>query len=559
MHSTYINPVYDYVKHADQAGTHTAHHPVIVVGAGPVGLAAALDCAAQNQPVVVLDDNNTVSIGSRAVCYAKRFLEIVDRVAGDAGQRMVDKGVIWNTGKVFLEEEQVYQFNMLPEAHHRRPGFINLQQYYMEEYLVDEAQKQPETIDLRWKNKVISIEDGKDKVLLTIDTPDGEYHLSCDYLIVADGANSSIRTMMGLESKGQIFKDRFLIADVVMKAEFPSERWFWFKPPFHKGHSSLLHKQPDNVWRIDFDLGWDADPNEEKKPENVIPRVAAMLGHENFELEWCSVYTFRCRRMDKFRHGRVLFTGDAAHQVSPFGARGANSGIQDTDNLIWKLKLVLDGKAPTQLLDTYSSERVYAADENIMNSTRSTDFITPKNNISLVFRDAVLDLAEHHEFARPLVNSGRLSVPACLSGSVLNTEDTATFCSEMLPGTVSTDAPVNVKDGSQHWLLNEIGNDFTAIYFADGASDIPTEALQALTKQTIPVKPVVLFSKDSELVELPEGLTAIQDANGVLFERFDAQPSTTYLFRPDQHVTARWREFNADSINQAITKATCNG
>jgi 3-(3-hydroxy-phenyl)propionate hydroxylase len=142
----------------------------------------------------------------------------------------------------------------------------------------------------------------------------------------------------------------------------------------------LLHRQADNVWRIDFQLGWDADPVEEKKPENVIPRIKAMLGDEReFELEWVSVYTFQCRRMNRFNHGRVLFVGDAAHQVSPFGARGANSGVQDTDNLVWKLKLVMDGKAPATLLDTYSEERGHAADENILNSTRSTDFITPKS------------------------------------------------------------------------------------------------------------------------------------------------------------------------------------
>jgi hypothetical protein len=142
-----------------------------------------------------------------------------------------------------------------------------------------------------------------------------------------------------------------------------------------------------------------------------------MLGPDReFELEWVSVYTFQCRRMQKFRHGRVLFVGDAAHQVSPFGARGANSGIQDTDNLVWKLKLVMEGLAPESLLDSYSEERVAAADENLLNSTRSTDFITPKSQVSKDFRNAVLGLAREHAFARTLVNSGRLSVPAHLTG-----------------------------------------------------------------------------------------------------------------------------------------------
>ncbi len=203
--------------------------------------------------------------------------------------------------------------------------------------------------------------------------------------------------MLGLDSEGQVFRDRFLIADIRMTSDFPTERWFWFDPPFHRNQSVLLHRQADNVWRVDFQLGWDADPDEEKKPENIEPRLRAMLGPEaEFELEWASVYTFQCRRMQKFRHGRVLFAGDAAHLVSPFGARGANSGIQDADNLAWKLEMVLRGQAPESLLDTYDSERVAAADENILNSTRSTDFITPKSSISRTFRDAVLSLARRH-------------------------------------------------------------------------------------------------------------------------------------------------------------------
>ena len=218
--------------------------------------------------------------------------------------------------------------------------------------------------------------------------------------------------MLGLEAKGQVFRDRFLIADVKMQAQFPTERWFWFDPPFHPNQSVLLHRQADDVWRIDFQLGWDADPEAERRPERVIPRIQAMLGADQpFELEWVSVYTFRCQRMERFRHGRVFFVGDAAHQVSPFGARGANSGIQDADNLAWKLALVLAGLATDALLDSYDAERIPAADENILNSTRSTDFITPKSAVSRTFRDATLQLAEKYPFARKLVNSGRLSLP----------------------------------------------------------------------------------------------------------------------------------------------------
>ena len=410
MLKTYTYPKYDCRVAPEIAGGRALKVPVVVVGAGPVGLAMALDLDLQGVPVLLLDEDDTVSIGSRGVCYAKRALEILDRYG--VGDAVCAKGVSWNVGRTFFRESEVYNFNLVPEPDHHRPGMVNLQQYYLEEYLVARAATR-RGIDLRWKNKVVSVTQSATGVTLTVETPDGMYAVEADWLIAADGARSPIRRMLGLEVEGKIFMDRFLIADVVMKADFPAERWFWFDPPFHPNQSVLLHKQTDSVFRIDFQLGWDTDPEEEKKPENVIPRIKAMLGDEReFELEWVSVYTFQCRRMGRFNHGRVLFVGDAAHQVSPFGARGANSGLQDADNLGWKLKLVLDGKASERLLDSYSEERVYAADENLMNSTRSTDFITPKSRASRAFRNAILSLARDHVFGRSLVNSGRLSVPS---------------------------------------------------------------------------------------------------------------------------------------------------
>jgi len=393
MLKTFQYPTFAYrpAPELQPSGT-PSRHPVVVVGAGPVGLAAAIDLAQHGVPVVLLDDDNTVSIGSRGLCYAKRTLEILDRLG--CGQAVVDKGVTWNVGRTFFREEEVFAFNLLSEADHQRPGMVNLQQYYLEDILVRRTTQLP-LIDLRWQHKVVGVQSLDGAVLVAVDTVDGAYTLQADWLVVADGARSPVRHMMGLDMEGKVFKDRFLIADVVMQADFPAERWFWFDPPFHPGQSVLLHREADNVWRIDFQLGWDADPQEEKKPERVLPRIQAMLGPDRkFELEWVSVYTFQCRRMERFRHGRVLFVGDAAHQVSPFGARGANSGLQDVDNLVWKLKWVLEGRASEALLDTYSDERVAAADENLLNSTRSTDFITPKSQASQDFRHAVLSLAD---------------------------------------------------------------------------------------------------------------------------------------------------------------------
>ncbi|MBK9443677.1 MAG: FAD-dependent oxidoreductase [Comamonadaceae bacterium] len=555
MLSTYKYPKYEYVRPPEQSGAEKKRYPVVVVGAGPVGLAAAIELAQSGVPVVVLDDDDTVSVGSRGVCYAKRALEVLDRMG--VGQACVDKGVSWNVGRTFFREQEVYNFNLLPQPDHKRPGMINLQQYYLEEFEITRAKELP-NLDLRFKNKVVSVTPQGDGATLQVETPDGIYSLEADWLVVADGARSTVRRMMNLEMDGKIFMDRFLIADVVMKADFPHERWFWFDPPFHPGQSVLLHRQADNVYRIDFQLGWDADPEEEKKPEKVIPRIKAMLGDEReFELEWVSVYTFQCRRMAAFTHGHVLFAGDVAHQVSPFGARGANSGIQDTDNLCWKLKLVIDGKAPVSLLDTYSEERTFAADENLMNSTRSTDFITPKSKTSLTFRNAVLSLAREHKFARALVNSGRLSVPAYLTESRLNTPDSAVFAGDMVPGAPMDDAPMQVA-AQEVWLLDQVGNRFMALASVESPADVSADQLAAfiaLGAAAVPVEVVLIAAKPGPA---PLGVRVLVDRAGRFAERFDAHSGTTYLIRPDQHVAARWRDFDAGLVQAALARAICN-
>jgi len=537
MLNTYQYPKFDYIQSKEQKNATLKRHKTIVIGAGPVGLTTALDFAKQGIPVVVLDDSNTVSIGSRAVCYAKRPLEIWDRLG--VGERMIEKSVIWKVGKVFRDEELVYKFDLLPEDDHKIPAFINLQQYYLEEYMIDEARKQyGDLIDFRWKSKVISLKNYDDHVALQIETPDGVYKAEADYVVACDGANSDTRKMLGLDFEGQFFQDRFLIADVVMKADFPAERWFWFNPSFHRNQSVLLHMQSDDVWRIDFQLGWDCDPEEEKKPENVIPRLKAMLGDDvEFELEWVSVYQFACRQLQDFKCGRVFIAGDAAHQVSPFGARGANTGVQDIDNLTWKLKLVMDGKAPEKLLNSYSEERVFAAADNLLNSTRSTDFITPKSTISRAFRDAVLDLATDYEFARPLVNSGRLSLPTPYLNSSLNTPDEDEFNCKMAPGTNCADAPVNV-GGTQGWFLNHIADSRFKIIVFETDPDITQLNVNGISCD------VIVIGKD------------MMDEKNRLKERYDAEDGTTYLLRPDQHVAARWRTFDQNKVETALKRAT---
>ncbi|MFM7533618.1 MAG: FAD-dependent oxidoreductase, partial [Rubrivivax sp.] len=449
-----------------------------------------------------------------------------------------------------------FNFNLLPEPGHKRPGMVNLQQYYLEQYQV--ARCESAGVEMRWKHKVVAVEPGADGVALQVRTPDGDYALQADWLVVCDGARSPVRTMLGLDIEGQVFRDRFLIADVVMKAQFPAERWFWFDPPFHRNQSVLLHRQADDVWRIDFQLGWDADPEEERKPERVIPRIRAMLGDERpFTLEWVSVYTFQCRRLDRFLHGRVIFAGDAAHQVSPFGARGANSGIQDADNLGWKLARVVRGESPAALLQTYDAERVAAADENILNSTRSTDFITPKSPASRLFRDAVLQLARDHPFARRLVNSGRLSAPSTYAPGGLHTPDAEAFDGPMRLGAPLSDAPVR-RQGREDWLLACTGGRFDALLFASGLNEPVAAELRRLADVVeggVRLSVVVPPGAAGPAGAVWQGVQVLEDAEGLVAARLGATPGTLVLLRPDQHLAARWKRWTPGAVGLALRRA----
>ncbi|MEN9727591.1 MAG: hypothetical protein RL434_1957 [Pseudomonadota bacterium] len=499
--------------------------PVVIVGAGPTGLVLALELSAHGIPVIVLEKQAHASDGSRAICWSKRSLEILDRHG--LGERIRSMGVTWNVGRVFLgaAQEPLYSFDLLPIKDQKFPAFINLQQYHVEETLVEALAERP-LVELRWQQEMIDLRQGHEGATITVRTPAGEYQLAAEWVVAADGHRSPLRGMLGLDFAGRTFEDNFLIADVRMRAPFPPERRFYFNAPFNEGRTALMHQQPDNLWRLDFQLGWDIDREAALAPHNVERRVRAMLGAGiPFEYEWVSLYTFQCRRMERFVHGRVVFMGDAAHLVSPFGARGANGGLQDVDSLAWRLREILQNGAAPSLLAGYEEERILGADENIRNSTRATDFMTPKTPGARALQSAVLGLARDFQFARALVNSGRLSVPCSLKGTSAFTPDEDSFNTPgMEPGSVALDAPV----GAQAWLLSLLGGRFVCLVLG---GPIPAA--------------------------LPEGVDCLvlgrdfEDPKGLVLARYAPNGKATYLIRPDQHLAARWHAPSTDKIHHA--------
>lgn len=490
---------------------------VVIVGAGPVGLTLALALAKQGVAVVVLDESNQVSEGSRAICFAKRSLEIFDKLG--VAKPMLEKGVKWDVGRIFFKEDEIDRFDLSPEKHSKYPAFINLQQYYVEHFLIEAVLKE-ENIDLRWLNKVTEVTQNEDQVSIKVETQAGDYELKSSYLVAADGSRSQIRRMLGLEMLGERFEERFLIADFKMEADFPSERWFWFDPPFAPGQSILLHKQPDNLWRLDFKLGTNADPSLPQDKAFLRDKIKSVVGDREFELDWSSIYSFSSKKLERFVHNRIIFVGDSAHVVSPFGARGANSGIEDADNLSWKLAAIIGGK-PKELLETYNAERVAAAEQNIACTGQSNTFIAPQGEEAIAKRNWILENAKTDTQFKKQINCGRLSVPS-VYGKYPASEEGAWKNTILEPGRALKDCML-----ATDYLIDHLDYRFTVL----------------LAKNSFSTTDIILLSqKNIAIIEIdPVNHPALAN----LYELADGG---TYLVTPDQYILGRWKNVNLSDV-----------
>ena len=393
--------------------------PVVIVGGGPTGLTAALDLAHYGIPSILLDDETLQVFGSRAIAYHSSALAVWEKLG--AGQAMLAKGIAWSKRHTFFHLREVYtqSFPPVPGA---LPGFLNLQQYYVEQYLVEQIQKQP-LIDLRWKHRVTGIRQTPELVTLEVESPSGPGQITAKYVLACDGPRSTVRHLLDLDFPGKTFDDRFLIADVRADLKLPPEPKFYYNHPVHPDSSMLIHPEPDGVWRIDWQIGAGVDVARETAPERMQKRIRAFIGDVPFEIVWLTDYRFHQRLMTRLRHGRIFFLGDAAHLVAPFGARGLNSAVQDVENLSWKLALVLNGQASETLLETYHSERWVAQAENQRVTINTMKFMAPSTRLQRFRRGLILRLATFYPPARKWVNSGRMSTPFVYRQSPLTLPD----------------------------------------------------------------------------------------------------------------------------------------
>ena len=525
--------------------------PVTIVGSGPAGMVAALELARHGVRSVILESELQVSLGSRAIVFTRRSMEILQQVG--VADRMTQAGLPWRFGNSYYRGQRVFRLEAPHDPDDRFFPMLNLQQQYLEEYLVDACKAQP-LIDFRWGNQVVGIEQHADHAVLRVDTPAGEYALESDWVIAADGGRSALRTMLDLKLEGASYEGFFVIADIRVDLPLPTERLAFFDPDWNPGNTLLLHREPHGIWRVDYQLPAGETPEAALRPESLKQRIdasLAMVGHGGvaWELDWASVYSARTLTLPDYRCGRVLFTGDAAHLLPIFGVRGANTAFQDSQSLGWHLAYVIKGLAGERLLANFSAERVGAAREIIDEAGKSTRFMTPPTAGFKLLRDAVLSLSLQHAFVRPLFH-WRTSRPHEYTHSMLNAlgDDDALFTAGPARGA----PPRNVCLGPDDFLLDHLGGGFDLLYFTQ-AGEVPAPVRQAVDQwraRGVSIRVTAIGAAPVAGADL-----SLPDADGHVRARYGAGAGCAYLLRPDQHVCARWLTLDADRLRAAFAAA----
>ncbi|MBV4397731.1 FAD-dependent monooxygenase [Advenella alkanexedens] len=525
--SGYKLPRFEYRKPADFDKT-VQRYPVVIVGGGLAGLTLAADLSTRGIAFVLLDEDDTVGVkgaSSRGIVYAQKSLEIFDRLG--IYEKIAQKGVAWSVGKSLVgQNDIIYEFDAAKSSQSLQPPFLNIQQFYIEWFLVERI-NELKTGEIRWKSRVIDVEAAQTHSRIKVETPDGTYWLEAEWLVDCCGLASGVREKLGLETFPEKGTERWCISDIRFKKELPLERWTWVESPVNDGRAVWQHPMADGVWRIDFQMKIDSDVEYISRPDVCEERVRKLLGHnEPFELVWVGPWASRTHLLDNFKYRRVLFAGDSAHVFPPLGARGGNSGIQDADNLGWKLALVLKGQAQETLLNTYSQERRPAAIHNMDLATRSVRFLSPQGEGQRILRNAVIALAKKCDFAQAMVNTGRLSTAFSYQDS-----DLSIGAGESIPNLA-----LELKNGQKRKLV-DYATDSQIMLISRSR-----EVLQPLQNKAIFKILIIGQQEPDDILDVDE---KIADALGI-------RDGSIVILRPDLHVLARFKEFGHAQINELM-------
>ncbi len=523
--------------------------PVLIAGGGPVGLALAALLAEYGIASLTIEADESYCTGSRAICISRRSQEIFGWIGADAP--LVAKGLAWTAGRSYFRDREILHFDMPHDPAQRFAPMVNIQQYYVEQYAHEAMGRHPDLARISWNSRVLAVQNQAEGARVQVEANGVKQWVQAQWLVACDGGRSTVREALGLALQGMQYEGRYVIVDIEQASQRPVERLAWFDPPSNPGSTILMHRQPENVWRIDYQVADDEDPQEAVKPENVLPRVQShldMIGETApWKPLWISIYNAKCLTLDSYRHGRVLFAGDAGHLVPIFGVRGLNSGLDDAGNLAWKLAWVMRGAAPDTLLDTYSAERVHATRQNIAYGAKSTEFMAPPSYGFSLMRDAVLRLGLVDASVRSLVNP-RQSSPISYDGSALNVIDGLPEAdAATAPGQPAPDVMLQ-RNGQTRYLTQMFGQGFVLM-----GIDLDLDAAQQLR---------VLAGAGDGSLPPPQVLELASQASGSgeawLAMHEGARPyappagAAIYLLRPDGYISGRWPGADIDGVRRAL-------
>ena len=548
---------YDYQVYPhfhSQTDVVTDEQTVTVVGAGPIGMTTALLLAKQGVKVILLSTELQLSEGSRALVYTKRSMEILQ--AAGAADRIMSKALPWTHGNSIYKGQVAFRMASPTNENDQFAPLNNLQQNWLEHFLF-ETIKENSNIEVRWGNKVVDHVQDNDQVTLTVETPEGSYKHSSKWVVAADGGRSPIRESMKLWMEGASYEGRFVIADIRIKLDYPTERLAFFSPDWNPGNTILMHREPDSIWRFDYQLDPAISPEEALLPENLHKAVndqLKMIGqdHLEWEMDWSTVYSARALTLDNYVHNRVIFVGDAAHLLPIFGVRGANTGFQDAQDLAWKLAAAVKGWAPEKILESYTFDRVGAEREIIAEAGKSTRFMAPPTDGFRLLRNAVLSLSLEHEFVRPLYH-WRTSRPHAYTHSPLNSQFDDNAQMNELTENGSLIPNVKFNDGS--FLYDSISGKFSVIVLTENGqlpAGLVSETL-ALKEKGIPAQIVALAIDGQAVAEADVSLTINPE---LATERFFAGAGAVYLVRPGHHINGRWINYRENALTQTFQQFT---